>query len=128
MNKYARLIWLPLLVAVGLIYIAGPPPVAHAQIQTQIGLIGDTNIQTVTTAAVALAPMSTTVLCMKAVPSNTVTIYVGTRSNITAGTAGTSGFPLAASESTCWPIRDASLAYVISGSTGQGIAYFNTTQ
>ncbi len=121
-SRVVRIIWLPLLIACGLLYLAGPPPVAHAQIQTQIGLIGATRQQAVTGTAAALAAMPTTVLCIKALPANTLTVYWSTSSTVTTST----GFPLAASETSCIPVRDASLIYVVSSTTGSGVAWFNT--
>lgn len=127
--------WYPVFLGVGLAFcsfglwcsLTQPIPV-HAQISSQVGLIGDTNLQAATTVATILPAMPTTVLCMKGTPGNANTVYVGTRSTITAGTAGTSGFPLAASETTCWTVANANKVYLIAGTTGSSLSFFNNSQ
>jgi hypothetical protein len=127
--------WYPVFLGVGLAFssfglwcsLTQPIPV-QAQVSSQVGLIGDTNLQAATTVATTLSAMPTTVLCLKGTPGNANTVYVGTRATITAGTAGTSGFPLAASETTCWPVSNANKVYVIASTTGSSVSYFNTSQ
>lgn len=90
----------------------------HAQ---SIGIFVAAGQQAVTGTAAALPSQANTVLCVKGVPGNSLTIYIG-GSTVTTST----GYPLAASESACFPIVNANRLYVIASSTGSSIAWFAT--
>ena len=107
--------------------MVGPPPIVHAQVSTQVGLIQDTNLQAVTTQATALSAMPATVVCVKGTVGNANTIWAGTRSNITAGTAGTSGFGLGPGDTACFPVKNTNLVYVVAASTGSSANWYTTT-
>ena len=124
MKTILRLMWLPTLVGIVALWMVGPPPQVHAQISSQIGAIGSTGQQAVTGSPVALSALPTTVLCLKANPSNAITIYWSTLSTVST----TTGFPLAASETSCVPVSNANLIYVVASTTGARISFFNTTQ
>jgi hypothetical protein len=60
---------------------------------------------------------------VKAWASNTGIIYVGSRSNLTAGTtAATDGFPLSKGDGDTIPIDDLSKVWAISDTAGQNLA------
>jgi hypothetical protein len=92
----------------------------------QIGTFGPTGQQAVTTTATAVAYQAgLAVVCLKAVPSNSITIYISNNSSVTTST----GYPLAADDSTCVPVQGKTgLVYVIAASTGASIAWESTTQ
>jgi hypothetical protein len=83
---------------------SGPKP------QTATKTVPTGTAEAVTTTPTILATQG---VIVKALSTNTVTVYVG-GSGVT-----TSGFPLAAGEDVMLPVRDPADIYVISGSSSQ---------
>ena len=73
--------------------------------------------QAVTASAVVLATNTTHGFCVKALPANALTVYVGP-SGVTTG----NGYPLAAGDSICYQASNSNLAFVIASSTGSSVA------
>lgn len=83
---------------------------------------GITNAATVGTTAAQFNSNSRDLLSgvvVKAAAGNASVVYVGFHSGITADTASTAGYPLAAGESVAMPIDDLSDLWAIGGSAGQ---------
>jgi hypothetical protein len=115
---------LPAVVAVVLLWIAGPMPSVHGQ--NSLGQFGYTGQQAVTASAVALPTFASTSVCVKALSTNTspALVYVGVTSSVTTST----GYPLAASDSVCVPAQNANQVYVIASGTGSSVAILATNQ
>ena len=92
----------------------------HAQ---SVGILTATGQQAVTGSAVALASQANTVGCIKAVPGNSLTVYIGL-----AGVTTSTGYPLAAGESFCSPTNNLNRIFVIASTTGSSVAWFVTNQ
>ncbi len=93
----------------------------------QVGNWGQTGQQAVTGSAVVLALPSTLVtVCVQGTPTNTnpSLVYVGNNSSVTTST----GYPLAAGQAVCTPIRNGASIYVIASGTGSSVAWFGTNQ
>lgn len=73
--------------------------------------------QSVTASAVALASNAVHGFCVKALPTNSITVYVGA-SGVTTGT----GYPLVADDSFCYQGSNTNLVYVIASTTGASVA------
>jgi hypothetical protein len=73
--------------------------------------------QAVTASAVVLATNATHGFCVKALPANSITVYVGP-----SGVTTSTGYPLAAGDSICYQASNTNLAYVIASSTGASVA------
>jgi hypothetical protein len=73
--------------------------------------------QAVTATAAALPSNSMHGFCVKALPANTLTIYVGP-----SGVTTSTGYPLAGGDSICYQVANTNLVYVIAASTGSSIA------
>ncbi len=73
--------------------------------------------QAVTASAVVLASNSVHGFCVKALPTNAITVYVGS-SGVTTAT----GYPLAAGDSICYQGSNTNLVYVIATTTGSSVA------
>ena len=95
-----------------------PNPV-HAQPM----IPASTGQQAVTGSAVTLPTRGTGVVCLKGVPGNALTIYVGLTASVTTST----GYPLAASESLCTQVMNLGSFYVIASSTGSSISWVTFT-
>jgi hypothetical protein len=74
--------------------------------------------QAVTASAVALPSNAGHGFCVKALPTNALTIYVG-QSGITTAT----GYPLGPGDSICYQVTNSNLIFVISTSTGSSVAF-----
>ena len=57
--------------------------------------------------------------------SNTDIVYVGVRSNLTAGTNETDGFPLSAGETIPLPVESEDQVYLIADAVSQGIHFLS---
>lgn len=80
------------------------------------------------TSDVQMPSLACSYLQIKALKSNTGTIYVGTgsgvASTVTGSTNTTTGLELAASETTGWmPVSNANLFYLIASAASQGVTY-----
>lgn len=75
--------------------------------------------QAVTAVATALPSKVSTAVCVKVVPGGTQTVFIG-GSTVTTST----GYPLAASESSCFQSNNLNRVYVVAASTGSTIAWF----
>jgi hypothetical protein len=73
--------------------------------------------QSVTASAVALASNATHNFCVKALPTNSLTVYVG----LSAVTTST-GYPLQAGDWICYQLSNSNLVYVIASATGSSVA------
>jgi hypothetical protein len=109
----------PVLLILLLWYLFGGGFPAHGQ---NVGIFFVTGQQAVTGSAVALPNNAMAVTCVKALPSNSIVVYVG-QSNVTTST----GYPLSASESTCLPVRNSNGIYVVASTTGASVAWLGTT-
>lgn len=78
-----------------------------------------TGQQAVTASAVALPVQGIGVACLKGVPGNALTVYVGLSSSVTTS----NGYPLAASESVCTQVTNLSTFWVIASNTGSSISW-----
>jgi hypothetical protein len=73
--------------------------------------------QAVTASAVVLASNATHGFCVKALPTNAITVFIGP-TGVTTGT----GYPLAAGDSVCYQLSNTNLAFVIASTTGASVA------
>jgi hypothetical protein len=73
--------------------------------------------QAVTASAVVLATNTVHGFCVKALPTNSITVYVGP-----SGVTTSTGYPLAAGDSICYQASNTNLAYVIASATGASVA------
>lgn len=73
--------------------------------------------QAVTASAVALATNSTHNFCVKALPTNALTVYVGG-----SGETTSTGYPLQAGDWICFQLSNSNLVYVIASATGSSVA------
>jgi len=73
--------------------------------------------QAVTASAVVLATNSVHGFCVKALSTNSITVYVGP-----SGVTDSTGYPLGASDSICYQGSNTNLAYVIASTTGASVA------
>lgn len=86
-----------------------------------VGVFVASGQQAVTATAAALPSQALTVLCVKGAPGNSLTVYIGGPAVTTS-----TGYPLAASESACFPIGNANKLYVVASNTGSTLAWFAT--
>lgn len=78
--------------------------------------------QAVTATATALAShASGGGVCLKAMTTNTITVYYGT-----AGVTTATGFELTPGEGACLPIDNSSKIFVIASTTGASVTYYGT--
>jgi hypothetical protein len=75
--------------------------------------------QSVTASAVALSSNATHTFCIRALPANSLTVYIGL-----SGVTTSTGYPLQAGEFVCPQLSNTNLVYVISTSTGSSVAVF----
>jgi hypothetical protein len=73
--------------------------------------------QAVTASAVALPSNAVHGFCVKALPGNTITVYVGP-----SGVTTSTGYPLIAEDSVCYQLSNTNLVYVIASTTGASVA------
>lgn len=73
--------------------------------------------QAVTASAVVLASNSVHGFCVKALPTNSITVYVGP-----TGVTTSTGYPLAAGDNICFQGSNTNVAYVIATTTGASVA------
>jgi hypothetical protein len=73
--------------------------------------------QSVTASPVVLSTNSVHGFCVKAMPLNAITVYVGP-----SGVTTSTGYPLAAGDSVCFQGSNTNLAYVIATTTGASVA------
>ena len=91
----------------------------------QNGTFGATGQQAVTaSAAVLVVPSSLAVVCVKALSTNTIAVWVGATAAVTTST----GYPLSASESTCVATSAGKPIYVIASTTGASVAFLGQVQ
>lgn len=117
--------WLPVyLLGILVLSVIEPPHAVHAQ-PPGIGQPYKTGQQAVTASAVALPYMEVTASCIKAPSTNTspAVIFVGFSSAVTTST----GYPLAADDSTCLAVRNMNQIYVVASGAGSNVAWLNTT-
>lgn len=112
MTRIERIV-LALLLAVALFYQR--PNTVHAQPMVP----KTTGQQAVTGTAAALPNLGIGVACIKALPANTLTVYIGFVSTVTTST----GYPLAASESYCTQVSNLNTFYVVASTTGSSVAW-----
>lgn len=74
--------------------------------------------QAVTATAAALPSNAVHGFCVKALGTNTITIYVGP-----TGVTTSNGYPLAAGDSICYQASNTSVAFVIASTTGASVAF-----
>lgn len=72
--------------------------------------------QAVTASAVVLATNSVHGFCVKALATNTITVYVGP-----SGVTTSTGYPLAPGDSVCYQGSNTNVAYVIASTTGASV-------
>jgi hypothetical protein len=77
--------------------------------------------QAVTGTAVALPANASKTVCVSASITNTIQVYVGP-----AGITTSTGFWLAPGQSTCQPLENVSLLYVVASTTGASISWIAT--
>lgn len=73
--------------------------------------------QAVTASAVAIASNATHNFCVKALPTNSLTVYVGL-----SGVTTSTGYPLQAGDWVCYQLSNSNLVYVIASATGSSVA------
>lgn len=73
--------------------------------------------QAVTASAVALSSNASHSVCVMALPTNTINIYVGP-----SGVTTSTGIPLQPGQTACWSISNTNLLYVIASTTGASVA------
>ena len=74
--------------------------------------------QAVTATAAALPTNSVHGFCVKALPTNSITVYVGP-----SGVTDSTGYPLNGGDSICHQSSNTNLAYVIASTTGASVAF-----
>ena len=74
--------------------------------------------QAVTATAAALPTNSVHGFCVKALPTNSITVYVGP-----SGVTDSTGYPLNGGDSICYQSSNTNLAYVIASTTGASVAF-----
>lgn len=88
----------------------------------QVGKIGfgtfTTNQQAVTATAANLGTAASRAVCVLALSTNTIPVYVGG-----AGVTTSTGLPLVPGQSTCQPVSNTNLVFVVASTTGAGVAW-----
>lgn len=77
--------------------------------------------QSVTASAVALASNASKTVCVKALASNSINVFVGP-----SGETTSTGFLLAPGEGTCQPLANTNLVFVIASTTGASVSWIAT--
>lgn len=112
--------------------MAASAPVVIASNQSAVPVTGSGNFstqpggfasvlggqQTVTASAVVLPTNSTHGVCVKALSTNTIDVFVGP-----AGVTTSTGFPLSAGDSACYQLSNTNLLFVIASTTGASISW-----
>ncbi len=83
---------------------------------------GATGQQSVTGSAVILASQASKQVCINAISTNNISIYIGFSSSLTTS----NGFELKAGAGVCLPIANVNLLYVIASTTGAGVSWVAT--
>ena len=74
--------------------------------------------QAVTASAVALATNTARAVCVVALNTNTIPVYLGATGETTS-----TGLPLLPGQSTCQPVNNTNLIFVVASTTGAGVAW-----
>jgi len=80
-----------------------------------------TGQQAVTATATAIATNTAKNVCLKALSTNTINVYVGTTGVTTA-----TGFELTPGDGFCAPMSNSNLIFVIASTTGASVTYYGT--
>lgn len=96
--------------------------VAVGALAQSVGWFKPGNQQAVTGTAAQLPSFVANVTCLKVVPGGTQVVYIG-GPTVTTST----GYPLNASESACFPAVNLNQIYVIAANTGSTVAWFGTS-